>query len=83
VSGIGKVDRSAYLPGSRSGLTQERSGPRRVYFGTLASPCVSAPLERHNRSEALTLGASPDDCRLFGKEGRAVERRIVEVLSVA
>jgi multiple sugar transport system ATP-binding protein len=44
---------------------------------------VSAPLERHNRGEALTLGASPDDCRLFGKEGRAVERRIVEVLSVA
>ena len=43
----------------------------------------STPLERHDRGEALTLGASPDHCHLFGKEGRAFERRIAEVLSVA
>jgi multiple sugar transport system ATP-binding protein len=42
-----------------------------------------APLERHDRGEALTLGASPGHCHLFGKEARAFERRIVEVLSVA
>jgi multiple sugar transport system ATP-binding protein len=43
----------------------------------------SAPLERHDRGEALTLGASPDHCHLFGKKGRAFELRIVDVLSVA
>jgi len=43
----------------------------------------SAPLERHDRGEALTLGASPDHCHLFGKVGRAFERRIVGVLSAA
>jgi multiple sugar transport system ATP-binding protein len=43
----------------------------------------SAPPERHDRGEALTLGASPDHCHLSGKEGRAFERRIVEALSVA
>jgi multiple sugar transport system ATP-binding protein len=48
--------------------------------GLIAS---SAPLERHDRGETLTLGASPDRCHPFGKEGRAFERRIVEVLSVA
>ena len=42
-----------------------------------------APLERHDRGEALSRGASPDHCHLFGKRGRAFERRIVEVLSVA
>jgi multiple sugar transport system ATP-binding protein len=43
----------------------------------------SAPLERHDRGETLTLGASPDHCHLFGKVGRAFERRIVGVLSAA
>jgi hypothetical protein len=43
----------------------------------------TAPIERHDRGETLTLGASPDHCHLFGKGGRAFERRIVEVLSVA
>jgi multiple sugar transport system ATP-binding protein len=42
-----------------------------------------APLERHDRGEALTLGASLDHRHLLGKEGRAFDRTIVEVLSVA
>jgi hypothetical protein len=33
--------------------------------------------------DALTIGASPDHCYLFGKEARAFARRIVEVLSIA
>jgi multiple sugar transport system ATP-binding protein len=41
------------------------------------------PLERHERGEALKLGADPEHCHLFDEEGRAFERKIVEVLSAA
>ena len=41
------------------------------------------PLERHERGEALKLGADPEHCHLFDEEGRAYERKIVEVLSAA
>jgi multiple sugar transport system ATP-binding protein len=41
------------------------------------------PLERHERGESLTLGADPEHCHLFDDEGRAYERKIVEVLSAA
>jgi multiple sugar transport system ATP-binding protein len=41
------------------------------------------PLERHERGEALRLGADPEHCHLFDQEGRAFDRKIVEVLSAA
>jgi multiple sugar transport system ATP-binding protein len=41
------------------------------------------PLERHERGEPLKLGADPEHCHLFDEEGRAFERKIVEVLSAA
>jgi multiple sugar transport system ATP-binding protein len=41
------------------------------------------PLERHERGEALKLGADPEHCHLFDEEGRGFERKIVEVLSAA
>jgi hypothetical protein len=49
---------------------------------------ISMPSHRWRRtglSHAVrrSSGASSDHCHLFGKEGRAFERRIVEVLSVA
>ena len=40
-------------------------------------------LERHERGEALRLGADPEHCHLFDQEGRAFDRKIVEVLSAA
>jgi multiple sugar transport system ATP-binding protein len=42
-----------------------------------------APLERHERGEALMLGADPEHCHLFDEDGQAYERKIVEVLSAA
>ncbi len=42
-----------------------------------------APLERHERGEALVLGADPEHCHLFDEDGQAYERKIVEVLSAA
>jgi multiple sugar transport system ATP-binding protein len=41
------------------------------------------PLEQHDKGAALKLGAAPDHCHLFDSEGRAFERRIVEVRSAA
>ncbi|HEY3537126.1 MAG TPA: sn-glycerol-3-phosphate ABC transporter ATP-binding protein UgpC [Trinickia sp.] len=41
------------------------------------------PLERHERGEALRLGADPEHCHLFDQEGHAFDRKIVEVLSAA
>jgi multiple sugar transport system ATP-binding protein len=41
------------------------------------------PLERHERGEALKLGADPEHCHLFNEDGWAFERKIVEVLSAA
>jgi multiple sugar transport system ATP-binding protein len=39
------------------------------------------PLERHERGEAMKLGATPDHCHLFDADGLAFERKIVEVLA--
>jgi multiple sugar transport system ATP-binding protein len=41
------------------------------------------PLEQHERGEALKLGTDAEHCHLFDEEGRAFERKIVEVLSAA
>jgi multiple sugar transport system ATP-binding protein len=41
------------------------------------------PLEEHVKGEVLKLGCAPDHCHLFDSEGRAFERRIVEVRSAA
>jgi multiple sugar transport system ATP-binding protein len=41
------------------------------------------PLERHDKGETLKLGTMPEHCHLFDSEGKAFERKIVEVLSAA
>ena len=41
------------------------------------------PLERHTQGETLKLGATPEHCHLFNTEGKAFQRKIVEVLSAA
>jgi multiple sugar transport system ATP-binding protein len=38
---------------------------------------------RERIGDRVSVGIPPEHCHLFGKEGRAVERRIAEVLSVA
>jgi multiple sugar transport system ATP-binding protein len=42
-----------------------------------------APLERHQRGDALMLGADPEHCHLFDEQGQAYDRKIIEVLSAA
>ena len=39
------------------------------------------PLERHAKGDDKKLGATPDHCHLFDSDGKAFERRIVEVLA--
>jgi multiple sugar transport system ATP-binding protein len=39
------------------------------------------PLERHAKGEVQKLGATPEHCHLFDSEGKAFQRKIVEVLA--
>jgi len=39
------------------------------------------PLERHAKGNVLKLGATPEHCHLFDCEGKAFQRKIVEVLA--
>ncbi|WP_321844553.1 ABC transporter ATP-binding protein [Paraburkholderia bannensis] len=39
------------------------------------------PLEKHERGEALKLGATPDHCHLFDAQGLAFERRFAQELA--
>jgi multiple sugar transport system ATP-binding protein len=39
------------------------------------------PLERHERGEAMKLGATPDHCHLFDANGLAFERRFAQELA--
>ncbi|HLX03816.1 MAG TPA: sn-glycerol-3-phosphate ABC transporter ATP-binding protein UgpC [Trinickia sp.] len=41
------------------------------------------PLDQHDKGSTLKLGATPDHCHLFDSDGRAFERKIVEVRSAA
>ncbi|EDT09803.1 TOBE domain protein [Paraburkholderia graminis C4D1M] len=39
------------------------------------------PLERHAKGETQKLGATPEHCHLFDSDGKAFQRKIVEVLA--
>ncbi|MGA7778200.1 MAG: sn-glycerol-3-phosphate ABC transporter ATP-binding protein UgpC [Paraburkholderia sp.] len=39
------------------------------------------PLERHTKGETQKLGGTPDHCHLFDSDGKAFQRKIVEVLA--
>ncbi|MGH8781064.1 ABC transporter ATP-binding protein [Paraburkholderia sp.] len=39
------------------------------------------PLDRHTKGETQKLGATPEHCHLFGSDGLAFQRKIVEVLA--
>jgi multiple sugar transport system ATP-binding protein len=39
------------------------------------------PLDRHTKGETQKLGATPEHCHLFDAEGKAFQRKIVEVLA--
>jgi len=97
VSALGTAWPSASAPSTRmlQRGTALRRGRRRSSRSAMRR--ISMPSHRWRRtglSHAVrrssgaigarrSSGASSDHCHLFGKEGRAFERRIVEVLSVA
>jgi multiple sugar transport system ATP-binding protein len=39
------------------------------------------PLERHTKGEMQKLGGKPEHCHLFDAQGKAFQRKIVEVLA--
>lgn len=67
------------VSGGHSNVGSAKTSDLRARIVLQSRALLAGPLEASIR----TLGVSPDHCHLFGKEGRAFERRIVEVLSVA